>query len=31
MTWLLWSRHLVLAALLGAALLLVWTAVSGRE
>jgi hypothetical protein len=31
MTWLLWARYLVLAALSGASLLLVWAAVSARE
>ena len=31
MTWLLWSRYLVLAALLGAALLLAWSVAAARD
>jgi hypothetical protein len=31
MTWLLWTRYLVLAALLGAALLLAWSAAAVRD
>ena len=31
MTWLLWARYLVLAALMAAATLLVWSAASSRD
>ena len=31
MIWLLWAHYFVLAGLLGAAVLLAWSVVSGRE